>query len=264
MSAGLTNMRRSECPCAPPDVLSADRLDMLYDVWADMAPNSRLARILRSYPDGGAAVFYHFLSLHWPKIEADSSKEISFDEMVELARDHLFGTGVPSFKTKFAKNHYPADALAEIRFVLYQQGMCLDCRALIDNANRSSKRAWSEQRFLRTLLGLFDQHGEPIPKELRAWSAQSRLKVPPKKDGRPRENWLRNFCIVQAVAVLAYATGKHPTRNEESSHKESPSDAVVAAFKEEGVHLSICTVKSAWSNKTKGTKRLKRWREAAK
>lgn len=264
MSDGSTNMRRSECPCAPPAGLSDVLLDTFYDDWAKEKRKSQVAAILRSFPDSSAAVFYHFMYLYELKIEADSLKEISFDEMVELARDHLFGMGVPSFETEFAKNHYPVDALAEIRFFLYQQGMCLDCQALIDNVNRPSERAWSAQRYLRTLLGLFDQRGEPIPKGLRGWSAQSRLKLPPKKDGRPRENWLRNFCIVRIVALLAYATGKPPTRNEESSHKESPSDAVVAAFEAEGFSLCIKTVKSAWSKNRKGTKLLERWRVNAK
>ena len=262
MSASPTKKRRSQCPCAPPAGLSADRLDMFYDVWADVKLKSRRARILRSHPDGATAVFFHYISLYEPKIEVDRFREMSLDEMTERASSLLFGKGIPGFESKFAKNHSPLDAQAEIWFYLYQQGVCLDCPALIDNADRSDEEAWLGQHFLRTLLGLFDQNGEPIPKALREWSAQSRLKAPQGKPGRPPENWLRNRCIVHAVADLAYVTGKSPTRND-ASPEGSPCDAVAKAFQAEGLSLDAEEVTRVWTRKKKGSKFLERLREAS-
>ena len=219
-------------------------------------------KFLRSNPGGAAAVFFHYISLYEHKIEVDRFKEMSFDEMVERARGLLFGSEIPSFESKFAKNHSPLDAQAEVSFYLYQQGVCLDCPALTDNADRSDKKVWAAHRLLRTLLGLFDQNGEPIPNKLREWSAQSRLKAPQGKPGRPPENWLRNACIVHAVADLAYVTGKNPTRNE-ASPEESPCDAVAEAFKREGLELPEDAVPNAWTRKKKGSKHLERLREAS-
>ena len=262
MSASPTKKRRSKCPCAPPDGRSADRLDKLYDACASMKPNERQAEILRSNPGGAAAVFYHYISLYKPKIEVDRFKEMSLDEMTERASSLLFGKGIPGFESKFAKNHSPLDAQAEIWFYLYQQGVCLDCPALTEDADRSDKKVWAAHRLMRTLLGLFDQNDEPIPKALREWSAQSRLKAPQGKPGRPPENWLRNRCIVHAVADLAYVTGKSPTRNE-ASPEGSPCDAVVKAFQAEGLSLDAEEVTRVWTRRKKESKLLERLREAS-
>ncbi len=102
-----------------------------------MKPSARKDQFLRSHPDGAAAVLFYYISLYEPKIEVDRFKEMSLDEMVERARGLLFGSGIPDFESKFAKNHSPLDAQAEVWFYLYQQGVCLDCPALIDNANRT-------------------------------------------------------------------------------------------------------------------------------
>ena len=169
---------------------------------------------------------------------------MSFDEMVDRARALLFGSGIPDFESKFAKNHSSLDAQAEVWFFLYQNGVCMDCPALIDYANRTDKSAWAGQRLLRTLLGLFDQFDEPITRELRKWSAQSRLENPKRKRGRPRVYWFHNAWTDRAIAALVYETGKNLTRNK-ASPEDSPCDAVAAAFKKEGVHLAPSTVQSA-------------------
>ncbi len=216
MSAGSTSMRRSQCPCAPPAGLSADRLNMLFDVWASRDLYSRIAEILRSNPGGAAAVFFHLPSLQESKIEGVAHEEMSLDEMTELARSLLFGKRVPGFESKFAKNHSPLDVHAEVLFYQYQQGVCLDCPALIKNANGSGNETWPPQLRLRTLLGLFDQNGEPIPNELREWSTQSRLKAPLGKPGRPRKigfatdasSTLLQFSLTSIPDNMAYAVWK--------------------------------------------------------
>ena len=62
---------------------------------------------------------------------------------------------------------------------------------------------------------------------------------PKRKRGRPREYWFRNHWIVRAVAALVYETGRNPTRNAEPKklNAESACDAVVAAFKKEGLEF---------------------------
>ena len=57
MSVNPTNRPRSKRPCAPTDGQSADRLDKLYDAWDQMGPKEQEAEILRSHPEGAAAVF---------------------------------------------------------------------------------------------------------------------------------------------------------------------------------------------------------------
>ncbi len=263
MNAGSTSMRRSQCPCAPPAGLSSVQLDMWLDVWASRDLYSGLAEIFRSNPGGAAAVCFKLPSPERPDFKPGARKKYSFDEMVRIARGLMYGTGIPGLERKFEQSPSSFEARAEYKFHLYRQGGCLDCPALTDNADRSDEEAWLGQHSLRTLLGLFDQNGEPIPKALREWSAQSRLKAVKGKRGNPRKLWLRNVYILHTVAVLAYVTGKYPSRNDEASHTESPCDAVVDAFKKEGVHLTLKVVLNAWFKENRGPKLLERWRQAS-
>ena len=263
MNAGSTSMRRSQCPCAPPAGLSSVQLDMWLDVWASRDLYSGLAEIFRSNPGGAAAVCFKLPSPERPDFKPGARKKYSFDEMVRIARGLMYGTGIPGLERKFEQSPSSFEARAEYKFHLYRQGGCLDCPALTDNADRSDEEAWLGQHFLRTLLGLFDQNGEPIPKALREWSAQSRLKAVKGKRGNPRRKWLRDVYILHTVAVLAYATGKTPTSNAASKNAKSACDAVFDAFKKEGVHLTLKVVRNAWFKDSKGPKLLERWRQAS-
>ena len=263
MSAGATIIRRSECPCAPPAGLSAALLDTFYDDWASRDLYWGLAEIVRSNPGGVAAALFKRPSPKIPDFKAGARKEYSFDQMVRIARGLIFGTGIPGLERKIAQSPSSFEGPAEFKFHLYRQGVCLDCPALIDNADRSDEEAWLGQHSLRTLLGLFDQNGEPIPKALREWSARSRLKAVKGKRGTPRRTWLRDVYILHTVAILAYATGKTPTRNDEASLTESPCDAVLDAFEKEGVHLTLKVVLNAWFKENRGPKLLERWRQAS-
>ena len=262
MSAGATIIRRSECPCAPPAGLSAALLDTFYDDWASRDFDSRMVEIARSNPGGTAAVSINLPSPKIPDLKAGARKEFSFDQMVRIARSLIFETGIPGLEQKFEQSPPSFEWSVEYKFHLYRQGACLDCPALIDNANRSDEEAWLGQHSLRTLLGLFDQNGEPIPKALREWSAQSRLKAVKGKRGNPRRTGLRDRYIIHTVAILAYVTGKSPTRND-ASPEESPCDAVLTAFKKEGVHLTLKVVLNAWFKENRGPKLLERWRQAS-
>ena len=85
-----------------------------------------------------------------------------------------------------------------------------------------AKRGRRGSVFLRSLLGMFDLTGEPIPPELRRWSAESRFQKPPLGPrGKPGQKWLRDRSIIHTVATLAYLTGRDPTRNDSSEAESS-------------------------------------------
>ena len=72
-------------------------------------------------------------------------------------------------------------SFAELLFEDYRNGGCLHCSDLL----REEKREDEGKLVLRALLGVFDQEGEPIPRELRAWSAAFRFVNPPRRsEGR--------------------------------------------------------------------------------
>ena len=160
-------------------------------------------------------------------------------------------------------------SFAKLLLECYRNGFCLHCTSRIEDAGRDGEPGKEEQRILRSLLGLFDRTGEPIPRELRKWSEESRFqKPPPGGRGRPGQNWLRDRCIIHTVASLAYLTGRDATRSD-ASEPESPCDAVASVLRENGwCRFFYDAAKTVWyETKDKkdgvvlGPAMLKRWRE---
>ena len=140
-------------------------------------------------------------------------------------------------------------SFAEFRFEAYRNGDCLRCASLTEDAGRKGEAGKEGQRILRSLLGVFDRRGVPLPRELRPWSEISRFeKPPPGNRGSPKRTGLRNTLIIHAVAYLAYLSGRYATRDNHNS-PESPCDAVARALQENGEQrFSYHAVKKVWHN----------------
>ena len=266
--AAMARLLRLECPCAPPPTLKHAHLRMTLGVFVRKDVITQLEEIAREHPNGAIAELQHFLNCSRPELQgrpnfpAGAFADIRFDNMTKLAGLLLFGEGVPRLDAAPARRQTARKTTAEYRFHTYQRGACLDCRTLIEDAERADEQGRDAQRLLRALLAQFDLAGEPLPKTLREWSAGSRFEAPPKgKGGHPPENWFRDWCIMYTVAFLAYATSRPPTRNEATDDTSSPCDAVVAAFGAEGDLITLSAVINVWS-RLKGQNRLTRWREA--
>ena len=238
-----------------------------------------------AHPDGATSA--HLCNLETsqkgrpPVTAGRMSRAFDFDKMVKAAENLLFDKGMrdssvlnsmnrPLLVRAIPQEMPPEDlvlvqSFAELLFEDYRNGGCLHCSDLL----REEKREDEGKLVLRALLGVFDQEGEPIPRELRAWSAAFRFVNPPRRsEGRPTRNWLRDRRIIYTVATLAYLTGMEPTR-ERGSRCMSIFDAVALAFQENAIpSFSYAAVKTVWektqdkeNSDALGPAMLKRWRE---
>ena len=190
------------------------------------------------------------------------SRVFDFDKMVKAANHLLFdkrfhdGSALNSMNRPRYDRVPPEDlvlvqSFAELLFEIYRNGGCLRCVSLIKETGRDGEPGKEAELVLRALLRIFDQEGEPIPRELLAWSAKSRLENLPRRgrSGKPTTNWLRDSRINYTVAYLAYLTGLEPTHG--ASRQESILDAVKFAFQRNGVlGFSYEAARAAWKTPT--------------
>ena len=246
---------------------------------------ARMESVSAAHPDGATSA--HLCDLETsqkgrpPVTAGRMGRAFDFDKMVKAAENLLFDKSMRDSSVLNSMNRprllrvlpeeMPLEdrvlvhSFAELLFEDYRNGSCLHCSTLLRDATREAEG----KLVLRALLGVFDQEGEPIPRELRAWSATSRFENPPRRsEGRPARNWLRDRRIIYTVATLAYLTGMEPTR-ERGSRCMSIFDAVALAFQRNGLRgFSYVAVKTVWEQtKDKengvlfGPAMLKRWRE---
>ena len=275
-------MSSSECSCRPQTAaLQAKHEAFLRRYWDD--DESLLESISKAHPNGATSADLRGRETSRRgkphTIAGRMSHALDFDRMVKLARLLLLDRSMVDGRSLHGLNGSPVDRLprdnmlliksfAEFRFEAYRNGDCLRCASLIEDAGREGEAGKEGQRILRSLLGVFDRKGVPLPRELRPWSEKSRFEKPPTgNQGSPKRTQLRNRRIIHAVAYLAYLSGRGATRDKDNP-PESPCDAVARALQENGEqHFSYDAAKKAWCT-TKdensialGPAMLKRWLE---
>ena len=135
------------------------------------------------------------------------SNALDFDGMGKEASYRLFGKSTrdgrpldnvnrPKFDRVPLWDEVWEASFAKLLLECYRNGFCLHCTSRIEDAGRDGEPGKEEQRILRSLLGLFDRTGEPIPRELRAGFPRTR-------GDRPRPGRL---CLV-SFAVPPHARG---------------------------------------------------------
>ena len=230
-------MNSSECPCQPHTEARQAKHDAFLRQFEDS--KAVMKNVADKYPDGTTSTDLRDLELLGtgkPPFRAGSfSDDLDFDGMVKEARYRLFGrsdgrpldnVNHPVFGDALTQAEVWEASFVKFLFEYYRNGLCLNCTSRIEHAGCDGEPGKEGQRILRSLLGMFDRTGEPIPRELREWSAASRFQEPPPRGGgTPGQNWLRDRYIIHTVATLAYLTGRHPTRSD-ASEDESPCDAV--------------------------------------
>ena len=275
-------MNSSECPCQPHTEAQQEKHDAFLRQFEDS--KAVMKNVANKYPDGTTSADLRDLELLGtgkPPFRAGSlSDDLDFDGMVKEASYRLFGTSTrdgrpldnvnrPKFESVPLKDEVWEASFAKSLLHCYRYGFCLHCTSRIEEAGRDGKPGKEGQRILRSLLGLFDRTGEPIPRELRKWSEESRFQNPPKRKsrGRPGQNWLRDKCIIHTVATLAYLTDRKPTRNQKGEDGVSCCDAVAHASDENGQGgRTYGAVESVWTKPNRnvgvrGRTLLKRWRQ---
>ena len=250
-------MSSPDCSCRPQTEALQAKRDAFSRQFAD--DGALMKSIASKYPDGTTSADlrdFEILSTGKPPFRAGSlSDDLDFDGMVKEAGYRLFGKSTragrpldnvnrPEFGNVPTQTAVWEASFVKILFECYRNGSCLHCTSRIEHAGCVGETGKEGQRILRSLLGMFDLTGEPIPPELRRWSAESRFQKPPLGPrGKPGQKWLRDRSIIHTVATLAYLTGRDPTRND-SSEAESVCDAVARVLRVDGRwDLSYGTVK---------------------
>ena len=180
---------------------------------------------------------------------------LQFEEMVEFARHRLFVEGGLQSRSALSREELPFVNDAEVLLEKYRYGQCIDCPTLIRDAERDGEHGNKQHRLLRALLAQFDLDGEPLPLALRSWSAESRFRrPPPREEGRPRQNWIRDLHIIHTVAQLCFMTARDATHNADRNRVwYSPLGAVARAFQQDqSAHgVSYNGLRSVWLNTKK-------------
>ena len=274
-------MSSPECSCRPHTAALQAKHDAFVRRYQD-DDDALLESISEAHPDGATSA--HLCDLETaqrgkPHAVAGQMRDLlDFDRMVRLARFLLFDKSMRDGSALNSMNRPRLDRLpkdgmvlvksyAELLFESYRDGGCLRCTSLIKDAGRDGEPGREGERILRSLLGVFDQEGERIPRELRAWSAESRLeKPPPGGQGSPKRYGLRDRRIIHTVAYLAYLTDRDPTRKDKSEAK-SVCDAVALALQKNGFSVfTYQAAKTVWRKTKKdgvalGPVMLERWKE---
>ena len=277
-------MSSPECSCR----LQTPALQAKYEAFVRRhqdGDEALLESISKAHPDGGtSADLYARKTSQQGKPPAHAGRMrcvFDFDRMVTAANHLLFDRSLRDGSALNSMNRPRYDRVppehlvlvqrfAELLFEFYRNGGCVRCTARIKETNQNGAPGKEAQLVLRALLRLFDQEGEPIPRNLRAWSAKSRFENLPRhgRRGRSSENWLRDRRINYTVAYLAYLTGMEPT--EGAAKQESILDAVKLAFQQNGFSgFSYEAARAVWE-KTKdkasgiaqGPAKLESWERA--
>ena len=258
-------MNSSECSCRPQTRSLQGRQDAFSRRYRD-DDEALLESMSKAHPDGAtSADLYARETSQQGKPPAHAGRMgrvFDFDKMVKAANHLLFdkrfhdGSALNSMNRPRYDRVPPEDlvlvqSFAELLFEIYRNGGCLRCVSLIKETGRDGEPGKEAELVLRALLRIFDQEGEPIPRELLAWSAKSRLENLPRRgrSGKPTTNWLRDSRINYTVAYLAYLTGMEPTHG--ASRQESILDAVKFAFQRNGFPgFSYEAARAAWKTPT--------------
>ena len=253
-------MGSSHCPCFSDEPRGIEHVGEAFkrQWFKDKSQKEVSEFVARRHPDGAASAILNIVRTCGkgkPDCGYGEYSDLQFEDMVEFARHRLFVKGGLQSRSALSREELPFVNDAEVLLEKYRYGQCIDCPTLIRDAERDGEHSNKQHRLLRSLLAQFDLNGEPLPLALRSWSAESRFqRPPPREEGRPRQNWIRDLHIIHTVAQLCFMTARDATHNADRSKLwHSPLGAVARAFQQDrSAHgISYNALRSVWLNTEK-------------